>query len=167
MVAYLTPRTNDVAASIATSYEESGSSVKLVTDHGDIDFVVTADVTDLTPDIRLVQGRETRVQVPAEILAKKIQYRGFQFTHRDIFDLAMLMEKDPDEVKIAFSFCGKDAIDKTARAIVGHLPSLASDLSQYVNPTRAFVSLIDRAPEIVLEFPGVRDLASRRNKRGH
>ena len=161
LVAYLTPRTNDIAASIATSYEESANAVKIVTPHGDIDFVAAADVTDVGPDTMLVHGRETRMQVPAEILAKKIQYRGYQFTHRDIFDLAMLMESDPEEVDVAVSFCGKDAIENTARIISARLPSLASDLPNYVNPTRAFVSLIERVPGIVSKFPYLRSRDSR------
>lgn len=165
-VGYLTPRINDIAASIATSYDESAHGVKIVTERGDIDFVVAADVTDLDPDTMIVQGQETRVQVPAEILAKKIQYRGYQFAHRDIFDLAMLMDKDAQEVNIAVSFCGPDAIEKTARAIAAHLRSLNATLPDYVNPTPGFASFIGRVTDIVIDFPRVRDFASGpRNRR--
>lgn len=161
MITYLTPRTSDIAASIATSYEESANSIKLVTQGGDIDFVVAADVTDLPPNPMVIQGKETLVQAPAEILAKKIQYRGYQFTHRDMFDLAMLMDQDPDVVKVAVSFCSKDAIEKTARTIAAHLPSLASELPEYVNPASAFHSLINRAPDVIAEFNEVRKFVPR------
>lgn len=160
VVAYLTPRTNDIAASIATTYEESANGVRLVTPRGDIDFVAAADVTDVSPETMVVQGRETRVQASAEILAKKIQYRGYQFTHRDIFDLAVLMQQDANEVEIALSFCGRDAIEKTARMIAARLPSLTEELPDYVNPTRSFASLMGRAKDIVIDFPEVRRLSS-------
>lgn len=166
IVSYLTPRTNDVAASLATSYEESANGVKIVTEYGDIDFVAAADVTEVVPETMLVQGRETRVQAPAEILAKRIQYRGYQFAHRDIFDLAMLMEQDAKEVEVAISFCGSDAIEKTAGIIAARLPSLTAELPQYVNPTRSFVPLVDRAADIVIDFPEVRRRLSSRSTIG-
>jgi hypothetical protein len=161
-LAYLTPRTNDIAASLAASYAESANGIRIETSHGDIDFVVAADVTDVAPAARMIQGKEILVERPAEILAKKIQYRGHRFAHRDVFDLAMLMDQDPHEVETALRFCGRDAVEKTAHVIAARLPSLTSELPDYVNPTPGFASLIDRVPDIVIEFPGVRDLAPRR-----
>lgn len=162
VLAYLTPRTNDIAASLATSYAESANGIRIETSHGDIDFVVSAEVTDVAPAARLVQGKETLVEAPAEILAKKIQYRGHRFAHRDVFDLAMLMDQDPHEVETALSSCGRDAVEKAAHVIAARLPSLTSELPNYVNPTQDFVSLIDRVPAIVVRFPGVEAIATRR-----
>jgi len=35
------------------------------------------------------------VETSAEILAKKVWHRGFEFTARDIFDLSMVAEREP------------------------------------------------------------------------
>jgi hypothetical protein len=39
------------------------------------------------------------VEKSSEIVAKKIWHRGEQFTARDIFDLAMVSEMEPDALK--------------------------------------------------------------------
>ncbi len=163
-VGYLSPRVNEIAASLAESYDESANGIKIVTGHGDIDFLVAADVTQLAPEHGMVQGRNTAIQMPAEILAKKIQYRGYQFTHRDIFDLAVLMERDPGQVTIAIRSCSREAVRQTAQMIAARLLRLSSELADYINPTERFVPLVDRAATIVREFPGVSE-ASRASPR--
>ena len=40
-------------------------------------------------------GRDVQVETSAEIVAKKVWHRGPEFTARDIFDLAMVTEKEP------------------------------------------------------------------------
>jgi hypothetical protein len=42
-------------------------------------------------------GRDIRVETPAEILCKKLQYRGSRLTVRDIFDLACTAKLAPTE----------------------------------------------------------------------
>jgi predicted nucleotidyltransferase component of viral defense system len=44
-------------------------------------------------------GRPILVEKSSEIVAKKIWHRGEQFTARDIFDLAMVSEMEPDALK--------------------------------------------------------------------
>src|SRR5258708_21923163 len=89
---YLAPRLNDIAASIALSHEESANGLKIVTHGGGIDLLGTAGVTDIAPLATNIGETPAVVHAPAEILAQKIQYRGYQFTHPGIFDLAMLLE---------------------------------------------------------------------------
>src|SRR5258708_19292012 len=80
---YLAPRLNDIAASIALSHEESANGLKIVTHGGDIDFVVTADVTDIAPLATNIGETATLVPASAGILAQKNQYRGYPVTHPD------------------------------------------------------------------------------------
>lgn len=41
-------------------------------------------------------GHEVQVETSSEIIAKKVWHRGDRFTARDIFDLAMVAEKEPE-----------------------------------------------------------------------
>lgn len=92
---YFTPRLSDTAQSMTTDYVESGNSLKLVFEEGEIDFVASAPLTDDPWKSEVLVGREIRVETSAEIIAKKVWHRGDMFTARDIFDLAMVCEKDP------------------------------------------------------------------------
>ena len=112
-----------------------------------------------------VEGIAVRVETPAEILAKKIQYRGIAFAERDIFDLAVVMQEDEAEVEAAVRACTADAVAATAQAIARSLPGLPKDLSEHVNPTPSFRSLLGAASRIVRQFPGVA-ASLRSGKRG-
>jgi predicted nucleotidyltransferase component of viral defense system len=92
----LTPRLNDTTAAMTTRYIEQGSSLKLVLPRGDIDFVVSAAVTDAdTNDSIEFMGRTFLLEATEEILAKKLLYRAAQFQPRDVFDFVVAVEKDP------------------------------------------------------------------------
>ena len=43
--------------------------------------------------------REIQVETSTEIVAKKVWHRGADFTARDIFDLAMVSEKEPEALQ--------------------------------------------------------------------
>lgn len=154
VLAYLSPRVNDLSASLAESYDEAANGIKLTTHSGDIDFIVAGDVTTEATLLRRPAEfeRDISIQAPAEILAKKVQYRGFRFTHRDIFDLAMLIERDPTSVEKALAGCARSEIEKATKAIREALPNLRSELPKYVNPTEAFLPLLDRAPDLMRAF---------------
>lgn len=90
----LTPRLNDTTAMMATHYTEQGSSLKLVLPRGDIDFIVSAAVTDAdTNDSIEFMGRTFLLEATEEILAKKLFYRAAQFQPRDVFDFVVAIER--------------------------------------------------------------------------
>jgi hypothetical protein len=93
---YFTPRLNDKAQSMTTDYVEAGNTLKLVFQEGEIDFVASASLTDDPWKNEVLIGRDIRVETSAEIVAKKVWHRGDMFTARDIFDLAMVCEKEPN-----------------------------------------------------------------------
>ena len=95
---YLTPRFNDKAESMTTDYVEEGNSLKLRFTEGEIDFVASAALTHNPTTIERLFGRDVAVETSAEIIAKKIWHRGDRFTARDIFDLAMVYEKEPNSL---------------------------------------------------------------------
>ncbi len=46
-------------------------------------------------------GREVRVETAAEIVAKKLWHRGDRATARDLFDLSLVIEREPDALRVA------------------------------------------------------------------
>jgi hypothetical protein len=95
---YLTPRLNDKAESMTSDYVEEGNSLKLRFAEGEIDFVASAALTHDATTVERLFGRDVAVETSAEIIAKKIWHRGDRFTARDIFDLAVVSEKEPNSL---------------------------------------------------------------------
>ena len=96
---YVSPRLNDKAEELTPKYLETEMSVKLYFPEGEIDFISSAPVTDDPPSTERVLGREVRVETTAEIIGKKVRYRGSAFTGRDLFDLALVATRDPRAIE--------------------------------------------------------------------
>lgn len=102
---YVTPRLSDTAASLTEEYTEMpGSFVKLQFEEGEIDFVAAPNLTDAAWERWDIQGRPVRVETAAEVIAKKMYHRGDRATARDLFDLAMVVEREPDALAAAAPF---------------------------------------------------------------
>lgn len=93
---YLSPRKNDTAESLTGDYVEQANFLKLNFPEGEIDFVASAPLTEDACVIETLFGREVRVETSSEIIAKKVWHRGERFTARDIFDFALVAEKEPE-----------------------------------------------------------------------
>lgn len=81
-----------------------GSFVKLQFEEGEIDFVAAPNLTDAAWERWEIQGRPVRVETAAEVIAKKMYRRGDRATARDLFDLAMVVEREPDALAAAAPF---------------------------------------------------------------
>ncbi len=92
---YLTPRLNTTAESLTSEYIEQQGFLKLFFPEGEIDFVVSGTLTAAPTAIETVLGRQVLVETSTEIIAKKVWHRGAEFTARDIFDLALVAEREP------------------------------------------------------------------------
>lgn len=102
---YVTPRLSDTAASLTEEYTEMpGSFVKLQFEEGEIDFVAAPNLTDAAWERWDIQGRPVRVETAGEVIAKKMYHRGDRATARDLFDLAMVVEQEPDALAAAAPF---------------------------------------------------------------
>ena len=93
---HLTPRLNTDAEMSTTHYIEQEGSLKLIYPEGEIDFVVSGALTSKPVNVEVLFGRKISVETTTEIIAKKVWHRGADFTARDIFDLAMVAELEPD-----------------------------------------------------------------------
>lgn len=94
-LAYLTPRLNEAAESLTADYVEEAESLKLRFPEGEIDFVASAPLTEKPTVSEWMFDREVQVQTSTEIVAKKLWHRGDQIKARDIFDIAMVSEREP------------------------------------------------------------------------
>lgn len=98
---YLSPRLNDTVGELTSNYNEQATFLKLYFDEGEIDFIVSRPLTTRPTVVETVFDRPIRVETSAEILAKKINYRGPEFTARDIFDFSLLAEKEHEALEKA------------------------------------------------------------------
>ena len=96
---YLTPRLNGDVEALTSNYVESQGSIKLIFREGEIDFAAAGPLIKNPTKIESLFGREVNVEKSAEIVAKKVWHRGADFTARDIFDLAMVAENEPDSLE--------------------------------------------------------------------
>lgn len=92
---YLTPRLSDAAQAMTTDYSEDAMSLKLRFEEGEIDFIASTPLTQAPYVIERIMGRDVNVETTSEVIAKKVWHRGDHFTARDMFDLAMVADRDP------------------------------------------------------------------------
>lgn len=92
---YVTPRLSSVAESLTTEYQEAAVYVKLYFPEGEIDFVASPNLTSPGYETHEILGRQVNLETPEEVIAKKMWHRGHAITGRDIFDFALVSEKEP------------------------------------------------------------------------
>jgi predicted nucleotidyltransferase component of viral defense system len=96
---YLSPHLNDTAEAMTGDYTLQAEYLKLQFPEGEIDFVVSAPLTQDPVTAETIFDREVMVETSVEIVAKKVWHRGDRFRARDIFDLALIAEKEPEVLK--------------------------------------------------------------------
>ena len=104
---FVSPRLSDVAADLTSDYiEQSGSFIKLQFEEGEVDFVASPNLLDtsLAWESWEIDGRTVKVETAAEIIAKKMYHRGDRATARDLFDLSLVIEREPDSLLHAAPF---------------------------------------------------------------
>ncbi|CCD28923.1 conserved hypothetical protein [Candidatus Glomeribacter gigasporarum BEG34] len=101
---YVNPRIHEAAADITREYEEGAQFVKLILPEGEIDFVVSQNLTDPGDDQWTLMGQPIKAETTAEMIAKKMWYRGNHPTARDLFDLSLAIERDPGALLEAGKF---------------------------------------------------------------
>ncbi|MCL5065859.1 MAG: nucleotidyl transferase AbiEii/AbiGii toxin family protein [Firmicutes bacterium] len=92
---FFSPRLNDTLDPFVTDYDETASYVKLSTQWGEIDFIVALGLTQTPSETVSIHGRSVALETPAEIIAKKLRYRGASLRSRDVFDVAVVQAYTP------------------------------------------------------------------------
>ena len=95
-LAELTPRRNPAARAIHPYPQWPGHSLKFEREEGEVDFLSSALQTKPGFSVELFRERSVALETADEIVVKKIRYRAAQFTPRDAFDLACVLEHQPE-----------------------------------------------------------------------
>jgi len=101
LLGFVNPRLFEVAESITADYEEGAEFVKLLLPQGEIDVVASPCLTDQAFDVVEIMGRKVLVETSTEIVAKKMYFRGDRAKARDLFDFALVLEKEPAALLLA------------------------------------------------------------------
>ena len=101
---FVTPRLSEIAESITGDYVEAAAYVKLLLPQGEIDFVAAPNLTQPGHEEWEMFGRKVRVETSVEIIAKKMWHRGDRVTARDLFDLSLVAQKEPQQLARAAPF---------------------------------------------------------------
>jgi len=102
---FVTPRLSDTAADLTQDYtEQPGSFVKLQFEEGEVDFVAAPNLLVDAWEAWDIGGRSVKVETAAEIIAKKMYHRGDRATARDLFDFALVIEREPQQLLAATPF---------------------------------------------------------------
>ena len=96
---YVNPALGGVAERMTTEYEVSEGHIKLYFPEGEIDFIAAPLLTTPGAVEGTVLGRVVRLETDVEIVAKKLWHRGHEGKARDLFDLGLLIEAAPDELR--------------------------------------------------------------------
>ena len=120
---YVNPRLSQVAEDLTVHYDEANGFIKLFLPEGEIDFVASPNLTDNPYVDEEIFGRVVHVETAAEIVAKKFFHRGNRLLARDMFDFALVAEKEPDELLQASKFLIRHIIPIKA-ALAGDLTNL-------------------------------------------
>lgn len=92
---FLNPQTQGYVLDITPDgYQSDGSrALKIVfEDLGEIDFICAPGLRENPTIAAEVRGVSVRLETPAEIIAKKIHYRGASMQPRDMFDIACVLK---------------------------------------------------------------------------
>lgn len=71
---------------------------------GEIDFVASPNLTDMPCEQWRLLRRTVRVETATEIIAKKLWHRGDTPSARDLFDLSLVIEREPEVLRQAHRF---------------------------------------------------------------
>ena len=141
----LSPQRNATVRGLAGGWQEPGHYIKLERPEGAIDFLVAAQRTSSASRSYDFDGRRIAVETPAEILAKKLHFRGSRLLVRDIFDLLALCELEPGSLASAAAASPEGtrrAIDRIERLAGRYRATVAEE----VNPTQAGTRYLEADP---------------------
>lgn len=128
---YVTPRLSATAERIATDFVEEAGRVKLIRPEGEIDFVAAPNLTAPAYETWRIARREVRVETAVEIVAKKMWHRGDAVAARDLFDLALVIDRE------------RRALARAAPFLVRHRAAFLAQLRSRERVLRAQFEAID------------------------
>lgn len=149
-----------------------GHYLKLELDGGEIDFLTPPTLTENptaemcledilahagVSDVGPAGDRIINVEMPTEILTRKIMFRGQNFKPRDVFDMAASLQWSPDVLLPALDIfrIQPDAIEQLENRIVAIRPAYEKLAQEVINPHPEYeILLSNRAIDLCLSGIG-------------
>ena len=147
---FLSPNKNKKMRALSDDWQQPGNYLKIERPEGDIDFLIARTFSAFPHFLHDFKGKKIFVETPAEIIAKKIHYRGSQFSVRDIFDIAAVSEFAPDEL-ISVSSEIRDALPRTVDRIKLLRKRYEQTVHDAVFPSGRGVNFMDRGVDIAIK----------------
>jgi hypothetical protein len=147
---FLSPNKNNKIRALSDDWQQPGNYLKIERPEGDIDFLIARTFSASPYFLHNFMGREIFVETPAEIIAKKIHYRGSQFSVRDIFDIAVVSELAPDALPSVSSEI-RDALPRAWDRIKRLRKRYEQTVHGAVFPTGPGVNFMDQGVEIAIK----------------
>jgi hypothetical protein len=154
-LAYLNPETQEYDLALAPSdYETDGTrALKIVFDGvGEIDFICCDPVTDEPYVVSEIRGRSIKLETPAEILAKKVVFRGSHLQPRDMFDIAAVAQAMGDDYVVNACSRFPDACREALRVTEDMSPRLVDSVTAKLLVSQGFLGLQGRAQMLTKEI---------------
>ena len=149
----LSPRLNDHTEALTGRYVEQSNFLKLIFDGGEVNFIVAPTLTADPYRIKTVLGTETKVETPVEIVAKKVFYRPEEFSLRDVFDFAFVLDEDPRAIRDNLEvLTAKSDVLSLRLERLQALGPFAAQARASLDPLPRGVPYLESALEKVVEF---------------
>jgi len=142
---------NDRAAGLARDHVEASNFVKLACTDGEIDFIVAPDLTERPRETRALGGREIAVETPVEIVVKKGFYRAADLRARDLFDLAVVIDRARADLDRSAGVLAskRDVLRARVRTVT---PRYRASAAREIALLPAGEPYLERAPDVVQAF---------------
>jgi hypothetical protein len=118
--------------------------VKLMIGMQEVDIIAAAPIlSEGAAEEVEFSGRRVIVELPREIIAKKVVYRGRHFQTRDVFDLACVATAEPEEVAAVLSELTPVHLDDLEARLQEIEPVIKKELSDKVEAYPEFAPVLD------------------------
>ena len=147
---FLSPNKNKKIRTLSDDWQQPGNYLKIERPEGDIDFLIARTFSASPHFCHDFKGYEILVETPAEIIAKKIHYRGSQFSVRDIFDIAAVSQLVPDALPSVSSEI-RDALPRVWDRIKLLRKRYDQTIHDAVSPSGPGVNFMDQGVDIAIK----------------
>lgn len=152
---YLNPQTQGFALDInPDAYTSDGTrALKIVfKDIGEIDFIAATHLTSDPTKEREIRGQKVYLETPAEIVAKKIFYRGASMQPRDMFDIACVRENEGRDYLVEALLPFKEACERALKIARKMDARLAVEVMSKLLYLPKYSSIPSQAQQITIEI---------------
>jgi hypothetical protein len=137
----LSPQRNPTVRALTDRWQEPGHYLKLELEQGEVDFISAPLLTEPGTVAWPYRGRDLPLETVAEVLAKKLHWRGSRVLARDVFDLIAARHLAGPSFAQAVAAAPQGA-RRVADQIRRRLPRLERELPLAVRPTPAGEALL-------------------------